>query len=50
VSMLLTATVLLANPHGGGGDAGAPIDGGIILLLGAGASYGIEKLRDKSKG
>jgi len=47
--MLLTATVLLATPPGGGGGAGAPIDGGITLLLGAGASYGIKKLRDKRK-
>ena len=47
--MLLTATVLLASPPGAGGGAGAPIDGGITLLLGAGASYGIKKLRDKRK-
>ena len=47
--MLLTATVLLAGPPGGGGGAGAPIDGGITLLLGAGASYGIKKLRDRRK-
>ena len=47
--MLLTATVLLATPPGGGGGAGAPIDGGITLLLGAGASYGIKKLRDRKK-
>jgi len=48
-SMLLVANVLLATPPGGGGGAGAPIDGGITLLLGAGASYGIKKLRDKRK-
>ena len=47
--MLLTATVLLATPPGGGGGAGAPIDGGITLLLGAGASYGIKKLKDRKK-
>ena len=48
-SLLLTATVLLASPPGGGGGAGAPIDGGITLLLGAGASYGIKKLKDRKK-
>jgi hypothetical protein len=40
-------------PDGGGGgedpDAGIPIDGGIGLLLGAGALYGIKKVKDQNK-
>jgi len=47
-SMLLTTTLIFAgrhNPPGGGG--GAPIDGGLSLLIGAGASYGIKKLYKK---
>ena len=47
--LLLSALGVIASPPGGGGGAGAPIDGGITLLLGAGASYGIKKLRDKRK-
>ena len=50
-SMLLTCTFIFAgrhNPPGGGG--GAPIDGGLSLLIGAGASYGIKKLyKNKAK-
>ena len=50
-SMLLTTTIIFAgrhNPPGGGG--GAPIDGGLSLLIGAGASYGIKKLyKNKAK-
>ncbi len=47
--MLLSATVVLADPPGSGGGAGAPIDGGISLLVAAGASYGINKLRKNRK-
>ncbi len=48
---LLVATFLHAAPPGGGGgaDAGAPIDGGISLLVAAGASYGVKKLYNKKK-
>ena len=49
-SMLLTTTIIFAgrhNPPGGGG--GAPIDGGLSLLIGAGASYGIKKLYKKKE-
>ena len=50
--MLLTATFIYAKPpgSGGGAGAGAPIDGGLSLLIGAGASYGIKKLyKNKAK-
>ena len=49
-SMLLTCTLIFAGPHtppGHGG--GAPIDGGLSLLIGAGASYGIKKLYKKKE-
>ena len=54
--MLLAATFIYAKgrltdtPPGNGGGAGAPIDGGLSLLIGAGASYGIKKLyKNKAK-
>ena len=49
-SMLLAATFINAGPPGGGGGSGAPIDGGLSLLIGAGASYGIKKLYKKKEG
>ena len=51
--MLLTATFIFAKipgNGGGSGPSGAPIDGGLSLLIGAGASYGIKKLyKNKAK-
>jgi hypothetical protein len=38
-----------ANPPDPGGDPGAPIDGGLSLLLAAGAGYGIKRSRNKMK-
>lgn len=32
-----------------GGDPDAPIDGGLSLLLAAGAAYGVKKYRDNKK-
>ena len=43
-SMLLAATFIYAR-----GGEGAPIDGGLSLLIGAGASYGIKKLYKKKE-
>ena len=37
------------DPGFGGGGGAAPIDGGISLLLAAGASYGINKLYKNKK-
>lgn len=63
-SKLVLAVFLMASPvlaradwdygHGGGGDCGtpatAPIDGGLSLLLGAGAiAYGKKKLAESRK-
>lgn len=32
-------------PELGGGDPGAPIDGGLSVLLAAGAAYGVKRMR-----
>ena len=38
-----------ANPPDlGGGDPGAPIDGGLSVLLAAGAAYGVKRRRKRS--
>ncbi len=39
---------LLAQDPGGGPDV--PIDGGLSVLLAAGAAYGVKKYRDHKKG
>jgi hypothetical protein len=39
-----------ANPPELGGDAGAPIDGGLSVLLAAGAAYGVKRMRKKVDG
>jgi len=36
-----------ANPPGPEGDPGAPIDGGLSVLLAAGAAYGVKRMRKK---
>lgn len=33
------------NPPGPGGDPGVPIDGGLSVLLAAGAAYGVKRMR-----
>lgn len=47
---LISVSTLIANAQGpsdpGGDPEGVPIDGGITLLLAAGAGYGIKKIRD----
>ena len=49
--MLIAVTVLpffaMAQDPGGGPDV--PIDGGLSLLLAAGAAYGVKKYRDGKK-
>ena len=49
VLVLLTVPVVHASagsgPSGLGGEAGAPIDGGLSLLLAAGVGYGVKKAR-----
>ncbi len=59
--LLCAGQVLAQDPpsppgwHGGGGNAGAPIDGGAGILLSIGAAYGVRKLyqiyrNDKKEG
>ena len=57
VLVLLTVPVVHAlagsGPGGLGVDAGAPIDGGLSLLVAAGVGYGVKKARaarNKTKG
>ena len=49
VLVLLTVPVVHAlagsGPSGLGGEAGAPIDGGLSLLLAAGVGYSVKKAR-----
>ncbi|HWB28261.1 MAG TPA: hypothetical protein VG738_22465 [Chitinophagaceae bacterium] len=47
--MLLPAAYVLAGPGSPGFDPGAPIDGGISLLIAAGVGYGMKKARDTRK-
>ncbi len=50
--LLIAALPFLSHaetPPDFGGDAGAPIDGGASLLVGAAAVYGARKLSKKSK-
>ncbi len=56
--MLLIACVLLTipflhafagSPSSPGGEIGAPIDGGISLLVAAGIGYGAKKVKDARK-
>jgi hypothetical protein len=48
LSFLLNTTQLMAQdpPADPGSDPDVPIDGGISLLLAAGAGYGIKKIKD----
>lgn len=46
----LPSICVLAGPRGfGGNPGGAPIDGGISLLVAAGIGYGAKKVRDARK-
>ena len=51
--LMLTAFCLpmfaMAQDPGGGPDATAPIDGGLSLLIAAGAAYGVKKYRNGKK-
>ena len=52
IFMMLSARVLLAQSGPSGADDGdgtVPIDGGISLLLAAGALYGGKKLQQRTK-
>ena len=46
---LMVSTILMAQPGDPGGDPDLPIDGGIGLLIAAGAFYGSKKMLDYRK-
>jgi hypothetical protein len=46
---LLITTYVLAQPGDPGGDPDVPIDGGIGLLIAAGALYGTKKIREATR-
>lgn len=44
----LSCNILMAqNPGDPGGDPDVPIDGGILLLAGAGVAYGVKVVKNK---
>jgi len=45
----LSQAQVAGDPPPPDGDPGAPIDGGLSLLLAAGAVYGVKKFRDGRK-
>ena len=45
--VLLLPLVSYAQGDGGGNDPDVPVDGGVGLLLAAGAGYALKKLNDK---
>lgn len=50
IALMLSPVLLLAQPDNpGGGGAPVPIDGGISLLVAAGAAIGAKKARDVAK-
>ncbi|MBS1588621.1 MAG: hypothetical protein JST52_03300 [Bacteroidetes bacterium] len=51
ISLALSGTLVYADPPDDEDPdpSGVPIDGGISLLVGAAAIYGVKKLHDKNK-
>ena len=47
--MVLLTNVSFAQPGDPGDDPDVPIDGGVSLLVAAGAGYGIKRYRDSRK-
>ena len=47
--VMLTAIPFVAMAQDPGGGPDVPIDGGLTLLLAAGAAYGVKKYRDYKK-
>lgn len=44
IILLLLPAVTFAQGNGGGGDPDVPLDGGLSILLAAGAAYGAKKI------
>lgn len=49
ITMVLFTTSSYAQPGDPGDDPDVPIDGGVSLLLAAGAGYGVKRYRDSQK-
>ena len=47
--MIITAIPFFAMAQDPGGGPDVPIDGGLTLLIAAGAAYGVKKYRDHKK-
>ena len=51
VFLFSVSAVVMAQPAASGGSpSGAPIDGGLSLLVGGIAAYGVKKIRENRKG
>ena len=46
---IASVAVVLGQPGLPGDPAQSPIDGGLLILAGAGGAYAIKKLRDRTK-
>ena len=49
ISMVFLTNLSFAQPGDPGDDPDVPIDGGVSLLVAAGAGYGIKRYRDSRK-
>jgi len=50
ICCLVTVPIIVsAQGYDDGTDDGVPVDGGLSLLVAAGAGYGIKKLKEKRK-
>ncbi len=47
--LMIPFTGMAQGPADPGGDPSTPIDGGVSLLAGAAAVYGVKKLKDRKK-
>ncbi len=49
ISLLILPSLVFAQPGFGDDVPDVPIDGGLSVLLAAGAAYGVKKVRDRKK-
>jgi len=50
ILLLIITNIAHAQPPALGGDADAPVDGGLSLLIAGGIGYGVKKVKEKKKG
>ncbi|MBS4044494.1 MAG: hypothetical protein KGZ59_11830 [Chitinophagaceae bacterium] len=48
-ALVLPILSIAQGPGDPGGDPGVPFDGGLSILLAAGAAYGIKKVKDNNQ-